>query len=121
MAIAGFASAALRADLRRRNWSSNVLPVRIVEFEWDDGNELHFALGHGIAPGEAEEVFALAPLYRKTERGHYSVFGPMLSGRLLVIVFELKGGGIARPITGWDMNTAERRYHRRQRGHRHGS
>src|SRR3972149_1560829 len=95
--------------------------IRISDFEWDDGNEIHLALGHGIEPEEAEEVFVLAPLYRKTKRGPYAVFGPTLSGRLLVIVFELKGGGIARPITGWDMSTAERRYHRRQRGHRHGS
>ena len=87
--------------------------MRISEFEWDDGNVLHLALGHGIEPLEAEEVFAEAPLYRKTKRGHYTAFGPTLAGRLLVIVFEVKGGGRVRVITGWDMDRAERRYYQR--------
>lgn len=85
--------------------------MRISGFEWDDGNVLHLALGHGIEAEEAEEVFAVAPLFRKTKRGHYAVFGPTQSGRLLVLVFEKKGGGKVRVITGWDMGTAERRYY----------
>lgn len=89
--------------------------MRISEFEWDDGNELHLALGHGIEPEEAEEVFAGAPLYRRTKYGHYAAFGAAASGRLLVIVFELKGQGVARPITGWDMSTAERQYYQAHR------
>jgi len=92
--------------------------VRILDFEWDDGNELHLALGHGIEPDEAEEVFAGTPLFRKTKRGHYAAFGPAKSGRLLVIVFELKDHGVARPITGWDMSTAEHRYFQSHRGGR---
>lgn len=76
---------------------------------------LHLALGHGIEPAEAEEVFAVAPLVRRTRRGHYAALGPALSGRLLVIVFERKPTGIARVITGWDMDTAERRYYQRHR------
>ncbi|MEK6767474.1 MAG: BrnT family toxin [Gemmatimonadota bacterium] len=76
---------------------------------------LHLALGHGIEPEEAEEVFAVAPLVRRTRRGHYAALGPALSGRLLVIVFERKPTGIARVITGWDMDTAERRYYQRHR------
>ena len=89
--------------------------MRIVEFEWDDGNVLHLALLHGIEADEAEEVFVSAPLFRKTKRGHYAVFGPTREGRLLVIVFERKPAGIVRIITGWDMKTSERRYYRRQR------
>lgn len=89
--------------------------MRISGFEWDDGNLLHLALGHGIEPEEAEEVFALAPLFRKTKRGHYAVFGPAQSGRLLVLVLEQKGGGTVRVITGWDMGTAERRYYEQHR------
>ncbi len=87
--------------------------MRISEFEWDDGNILHLALGHGIEPEEAEEVFAEAPLYRKTKRGHYAAFGPTSAGRLLVILFEIKGSGRARVITGWDMDRPERRYYQR--------
>ncbi len=85
--------------------------MRISEFEWDEGNVLHLALGHGIEPEEAEEVFAVSPLFRRTKRGHYAAFGPAQAGRLLVVVFEMKTGGLARVITGWDMNGAERRYY----------
>jgi uncharacterized DUF497 family protein len=89
--------------------------MRISEFEWDDGNVLHLALGHGIEPEEAEEVFVFQPLYRKTKRGHYAVFGPTSSGRLLVLIFERKPRAVARVITGWDMKTPERRYYQRHR------
>ncbi len=84
--------------------------MRIKEFEWDDGNVLHIELGHGIKPDEAEEVFAVNPLFRRTKRGHYVAMGPNLDGRYLTIVFELKKDGIARIITGWDMTRAEKRY-----------
>jgi uncharacterized DUF497 family protein len=89
--------------------------MRISGFEWDDANVVHLALGHGIEPEEAEEVFAGAPFYRRTKRGHYAAFGPTQSGRLLVVVFEMKSGGLARVITGWDMDRAERRYYQQQR------
>ena len=42
-------------------------------------------------------------------------FGDHAPGRLLVIVFEKKSGGLVRPITGWDMDVAERRYYQRHR------
>jgi uncharacterized DUF497 family protein len=91
--------------------------MKISGFEWDAGNILHLTLGHGIDPEEAEEVFAVAPLFRKTKHGHYAVFGRADSGRLLVIVFEYKKGGAARVITGWDMSEAERRHYlRKERG-----
>jgi uncharacterized DUF497 family protein len=90
--------------------------VRISDFEWDEGNALHIQLGQGIQPEEAEEVFANKPLFRKTKKGHYAVFGQTLEGRYLTIVFELKPRGVARPITGWDMGRAEIRYYRKQKG-----
>jgi len=89
--------------------------VRISGFDWDDGNVLHLALKHGIEPEEAEEVFAVAPLVRKTKQGHYAAFGPSQTGRLLVIVFARKTGGVARVITGWDMDAAERTYYQSHR------
>jgi len=89
--------------------------MRIAAFEWDDGNVLHLALGHGIEPEEAEKIFVVAPLFRKTRRSHYAVFGPTQAGRLLVIVFEMKGAGLVRVITGWDMAGAERRYYQQHR------
>jgi uncharacterized DUF497 family protein len=90
--------------------------VRISGFEWDDGNVVHLALGHGIEAEEAEEVFAVSPVYRKTKRGHNAAFGPTRVGRLLVVVFEVKGKGLVRVIIGWDMDSAERRYYQQQRG-----
>lgn len=89
--------------------------MRISGFEWDEGNVVHVTLGHGIEPEEAEAVFAVSPVYRKTRRGHYAVLGPTRAGRLLVVVFEMKGKGLARVITGWDMDRAERRYRQQQR------
>ena len=74
-----------------------------------------YGIRHGIAPEEAEEVFANKPLFRKTKKGHYVVFGQTLGGRYLTVVFELKPGGIARPITGWDMDRAEIRYYKKNR------
>lgn len=89
--------------------------MRISGFEWDEGNVVHVTLGHGIEPEEAEGVFAVSPVYRKTKRGHYAAFGPTRAGRLLVVVFEMKGKGLAGVITGWDMDSAERRYYQQQR------
>ncbi|MBU4321015.1 MAG: BrnT family toxin [Nitrospinae bacterium] len=90
--------------------------MKIRGFEWDDGNVLHIQLGHGIKPEEAEEVFAAMPLFRKTKKGHYAAMGPTFEGRFLTVVFELKGNGIARIITGWDMEYAEKKYWRKNRG-----
>lgn len=89
--------------------------MQISEFEWDDGNVLHLALRHGIGVEEAEEVFAVSPLFRRTKQRHYAAFGRSRSGRLLVIIFERKAKGVVRIITGWDMDAAERRYYQRQR------
>lgn len=89
--------------------------MKISGFDWDDGNIVHLTLGHGIEPEEAEEVFALSPIFRSTKRGHYVAFGRAASGRLLVIVFQNKTRGTVRVITGWDMNDAERRHYMRNR------
>jgi uncharacterized DUF497 family protein len=89
--------------------------VRISGFEWDEGIVLHVTLGHGIEPQEAEAVFAVAPVYRRTKRGHYAAFGPTRAGRLLVVVFTMEGKGLARVMTGWDMESAEQRYYQQQR------
>jgi hypothetical protein len=54
--------------------------MNAAEFEWDDGNILYLALGHGLEPEEAEEVSAFTAIIRKTEKGHYAAFGQTLSG-----------------------------------------
>ncbi|MDL1962321.1 MAG: BrnT family toxin [Deltaproteobacteria bacterium] len=90
--------------------------MRISDFEWDEGNAVHLELGHGIEPEEVEDVFATSPVFRRTKRGHYAVFGPITEGRYLTIVFDLKPKGLARPITGWDMSQKEIQYYKKQRG-----
>ena len=89
--------------------------MQISEFEWDEGNVLHFELGHGIEPEEAEEVYAYRPLFRKTKKGHYVAFVQTGAGRYLVVIFEKRPKGIARPVTGWDMNRAEVQYYKKHR------
>lgn len=89
--------------------------MRIKGFQWDGGNVIHLELGHGLKPEEAEEVFAVAPLFRKTRKGHYVALGPTIDGRFLTLVFELKPDGIVRVITGWDMDQAEKRYWRKHK------
>lgn len=89
--------------------------MHINNFEWDEGNSLHLQLGHGIEPEEAEDVFAIKPLFRRTKKGHYVVFGPTAEGRYLSIIFDLKPKGLARPITGWDMSKTEIRYYKKNR------
>ena len=89
--------------------------LRIIDFEWDEGNALHLELGHGIEPQEVEEVFVNKPLFRRTKKGHYAAFGPTIAGRYLIIVFESKGKVIIRPITGWDMKRAEIQYYRKNK------
>ena len=85
--------------------------MKITGFEWDEGNSLHIELRHGIEPAKAEEVFAVSPLFRRTKKGHYFAIGPTIDGRYLTLVFGINKKGIARVITGWDMNDAERRYY----------
>lgn len=89
--------------------------MRISEFEWDEGNSTHLALGHGITPEEAEEVFAHKPLFRRTKQKHYAACGPTLAGRFLTIVFDWKARGIVRVVTGWDMKRAEIQYYKKHR------
>ncbi len=86
--------------------------MRISDFEWDEGNVLHLELRHGIEPEEVEEVFVNRPLFRRTKKGHYAVFGPTSSGRYLTIIFDLKPKSVVRPITGWDMKRTEIHYYK---------
>ena len=87
--------------------------MRVSDFEWDEGNMLHLELIHGISPDEAEQVFAMNPIFRKTKRGHYAAFGATMDNRYLVIIFECKSNGLIRPITGWDMNKSEKRFYKK--------
>ena len=52
----------------------------------------------------------------RSKKGHYVAMGPTGDGRYLAVVFALKNNGVARVITGWDMDKAEIRYWQKHRG-----
>jgi uncharacterized DUF497 family protein len=79
-------------------------------FEWDDenkkrGNVQHLR-DHGIEPEEAEECFFHDYLFGKDSRRFDEVYvldGKTDRGRALRLVFQDKGGGLARIFTGWEL------------------
>jgi uncharacterized DUF497 family protein len=86
-------------------------------FEWDAGNTLKSAAKHGVTPTEAEEVFLLgqaAPLGVQVSppvsEERVAVVGPTYTGRMLLVVFTLRGGKI-RPISARPAGRRERNYH----------
>lgn len=86
-------------------------------FEWDEGNEEELGR-HRITPYEVEQVFENEPTWARNKRGRagdWIVVGRTNGGRVLTIVFLLKGEtDIVRPVTGWDSTRGERtRYLRR--------
>ena len=83
--------------------------MKIKDFEWDEDNIVHIEMRHGVTPGEAEQVFTENPHYVRDKHGNYAALGPTEEGRYLVIIFEKKPKGVARVITGWDMEEGERK------------
>jgi len=79
-------------------------------FEWDDesrknGNVQHLR-DHGIEPEEAEECFFHDYRYASDDREFDDIYvldGRTDRGRRLRIVFQDKGNGLARVITGWEL------------------
>jgi len=85
----------------------------IVGFQWDEGNSSKSWLKHGVRPTECEEMFFNRPLllladekHSKAEARHHAL-GHSNSGRLLFVVFTLRGG-LIRVISARDMSKKER-------------
>lgn len=86
------------------------------QFEWDDenrknGNVQHLR-DHGIEPEEAEECFFHDYHFCRDERRFDDVYildGNTNRGRRLRLVFQDKGGGLARIFTGWDLKPKQRK------------
>ena len=80
-------------------------------FEWDDegkksGNVQHLR-DHGIEPTEAEECFFREFDFAPDERRFDDVYildGKTDRGKRLRLVFQDKGKGVARVITGWELS-----------------
>ena len=79
-------------------------------FEWDNenkknGNVQHLR-DHGIEPEESEECFFHDFIFALDERRFDDVYlldGNTDRGRRLRLVFQDRGNGLARVITGWEL------------------
>jgi uncharacterized DUF497 family protein len=86
------------------------------EFEWDDenkknGNVQHLQ-DHGIEPSEAEGCFFHEFLFGRDERRFDDVYvmdGKTNRGRKLRLIFQDKGNGRVRIITGWDLSPKKKK------------
>lgn len=81
-------------------------------FDWDAGNSLKNSGKHFVSCDEAEEVFFSRPVLvgsAKTVSGEvrYAVHGKAESGRLLTVVFTLRGT-LIRVISARPMSRKER-------------
>jgi len=89
-------------------------PALVEGFEWDEGNRGKNAK-HGVADGEAEQVFFCEPLLVLPDLRHsgaetrYHALGQTIDGRLLHVTFTVRGGGVRiRVISARDMHRKER-------------
>ena len=88
---------------------------RIEGFDWDAGNLAKSAAKHGVAPGEAGQVFFNEPLLVVIDEKHSGVdtrlhaLGKTNEGRLLHITFTLRDEGRRiRVISAREMHRKER-------------
>ncbi|MGH9461354.1 MAG: BrnT family toxin [Vicinamibacteria bacterium] len=82
-------------------------------FEWDAGNSGKNWERHGVTQGETEQVFfnrpvRVAPAKFVQGEPRYAALGSSSGGRLLTVVFTLRGT-LIRPISARDMSRRERR------------
>ena len=100
-------------EVADRRGDLHPMPDRwIPEFEWDENNEAKLLDRHGVAAAEAEECFGNANSRRRVGDA-YLLLGVTDSGRMLLLVYEQKRGGIVRVFSGRDMTDNERRTYRR--------
>jgi uncharacterized DUF497 family protein len=83
-------------------------------FQWDEGNSSKNWARHGISQTEAEQVFVNRPVIVIGDVAHsatearYFAFGRTDSGRLLTVVFTVRGQ-LLRVISARPMSRRERR------------
>lgn len=87
-------------------------------FEWDAGNALKNWEQHGVSQGEAEQAFFNRPVLIAVAKGtrrerRYAALGQSTDGRLLTVVFTIRGT-LIRVISARDMSRRERRVYGRQ-------
>jgi uncharacterized DUF497 family protein len=83
-------------------------------FQWDDGNSGKNWYKHQVSRTETEEVFFNRPIRvaqsngRSLEEDRFAAFGQTSEGRLLTVVFTIRGDQI-RVISARPMARKERR------------
>jgi uncharacterized DUF497 family protein len=85
------------------------------QFEWDEANSLKSANKHGVDTKEVESVFELklaVPIGRQisppADEERLCIIGPSSKGRMISVVFTLRGGKI-RPISSRKASRKERK------------
>ena len=82
-------------------------------FQWDAGNSGKNWERHHVTQGETEQVFfnrpvRVAPAKEVQREPRYAALGQSSAGRLLTVVFTIRGT-LVRPISARDMSRRERR------------
>lgn len=93
---------------RRRTSSHQYLP----DFEWEEANEDKLLERHNVSAFEAEQCFA-NPHTRRRVGDSMLMLGVTDGGRMLLLVYEQKPGGVVRVFSARDMTESERRTYRR--------
>ena len=92
--------------------------MQLNEVIWKDYFIDKLEAKHGVSTFEAEEVLFGKPHVRRVQRGHikgedlYAAYGQTDAGRYLIIFFIRKGTA-ALPISARDMTDSEERYYDR--------
>ena len=93
--------------------------MRLTEVIWKDYYVDKIEVKHGVFTDEVEEVLFSKPHVRRVQKGHvkgenlYTAYGQTNAGRYL-IVFFIRKGIAALPISARDMTDSEAKYYDRQ-------
>ena len=88
-------------------------PRWLPELEWDEHNEEKLLERHDVSASEAEECFANPHIKRRYGDG-LLLLGKTDDGRMLLLVYEQKDGGVVRVYSGREMTDDEKRRYRRE-------
>jgi len=94
-----------------------IYPIpEVIGFDWDEGNRDKNLLAHNVSYGECEQLFFNEPVIILTDPKHsqveprYAAFGRTDEGRLLIIIFTMRGQ-LIRVISARDMNRKEKTFY----------
>lgn len=88
-------------------------------FEWDTGNADKNWERHSVTKGESEQIFFNRPVLVAQSPAHshaesrYAALGHTGEGRLLTVVFTIRGN-LIRVISARDMSRRERRHYEQE-------